>query len=79
MSKMKTSVPGLFPAYLEDGSDQKNQEYTFGGLADSFYEYLLKMWLFTGKSNNLYQKLYDEAITVRVLLISIDALYIIIS
>ena len=59
---MKTTIPGLFPAFLDESSSQPNEEYTMGGLADSFYEYLLKMWLYSGK--DMYKRLYDASVTV---------------
>lgn len=34
---------------------------TLGALADSFYEYLLKLWLLSGKQIPKYQRMYDEA------------------
>ena len=35
---------------------------TFGGLADSFFEYLLKTWIQGGKKESLYREMYDAAI-----------------
>jgi len=35
---------------------------TFGGRADSFYEYMLKLWLQSGKTEPKYRDAYDEAI-----------------
>ena len=32
-------------------------------MGDSFYEYLLKMWLFTGKRVEQYKRMYLEAVT----------------
>lgn len=37
-------------------------DYTFGGQADSFYEYLLKYWLYTGKRDKLHHEMYKKAI-----------------
>jgi mannosyl-oligosaccharide alpha-1,2-mannosidase len=33
---------------------------SFGALGDSFYEYLLKQWLFTGRTEPKYRRMYDE-------------------
>jgi mannosyl-oligosaccharide alpha-1,2-mannosidase len=33
-----------------------------GALSDSFYEYLLKMWLQGGKKETRWRKMYDEAV-----------------
>ena len=35
---------------------------TFGGGADSFYEYMLKQWLQGGKTEKKYRDMYDETI-----------------
>ncbi len=35
---------------------------TFGGSADSFYEYMLKLWLQGGKRDANYRKMYDDSI-----------------
>ena len=35
---------------------------TFGGRADSFYEYMLKLWLQGGKTESKYREMYDESI-----------------
>lgn len=36
-----------------------------GGLGDSFYEYLLKAWLMSDKSDDEGKKLYYDALQVR--------------
>ena len=38
-----------------------NQKYTFGAMADSTYEYMLKIWLQGGKKEPLYREMYDKA------------------
>lgn len=54
---------GMWPtlANRKNGRPSGNT-YTFGALADSFYEYLLKMWLQGGKKEPRWRKMYDEAI-----------------
>jgi len=32
-----------------------------GGSADSFYEYLMKLWILSGKTHDLYRNMYDKA------------------
>ncbi len=34
---------------------------TFGALGDSFYEYLLKVWVQGARSETLYRRIYDRA------------------
>lgn len=36
-----------------------------GGLGDSFYEYLLKAWLMSDRTDGEARKTYDDAIEVR--------------
>lgn len=35
-----------------------------GALGDSFYEYLLKAWLLSGKTDTTARKMYDDAVNV---------------
>lgn len=37
-----------------------------GGLGDSFYEYLLKAWLMSDKTDTEARKTYDDAIEVHL-------------
>lgn len=43
-------------------STSAGSKLTFGGEADSFYEYMLKLWLQGGKTEDKYRDMYDEAI-----------------
>jgi Glycosyl hydrolase family 47 len=38
-----------------------NDKITFGAMADSFYEYMLKVWLQGGKTEPMYRNMYDLA------------------
>jgi hypothetical protein len=59
---------GLYPYYLRlsNKSEPKpkfaNSKLTFGAMADSAYEYMLKMWLQGGKTESMYRDMYDKAI-----------------
>lgn len=62
---------GIFPVHvmLRSKMTGKRQQkwkdlghYTLGGNADSFYEYLLKRWLQSGKTDEESLRLYDNAI-----------------
>ena len=35
-----------------------------GALGDSFYEYLIKSWIMSGKTDNVARKMYDDAMRV---------------
>jgi len=53
---------GLFPIKVsnQDGSFVDSQ-ITFGALGDSFYEYLLKIWLQGGRKETWLRNMYDKA------------------
>jgi len=53
---------GLFPIKVSnhDGSFVDSQ-ITFGALGDSFYEYLLKVWLQGNRKENWLREMYDNA------------------
>eukprot|EP01112_Ceratiomyxa_fruticulosa_P004351 TRINITY_DN1486_c0_g2_i10.p1 TRINITY_DN1486_c0_g2~~TRINITY_DN1486_c0_g2_i10.p1 ORF type:complete len:541 (-),score=118.09 TRINITY_DN1486_c0_g2_i10:163-1785(-) len=50
---------GLYPVYVNPESGTFSRSLiTLGALGDSFYEYLLKVWLLTGKKEKLFQQMY---------------------
>ncbi|KAJ3325955.1 hypothetical protein HDV06_002340 [Boothiomyces sp. JEL0866] len=53
--------PGLFPTHVRTGSLEfdNNYKYGIGADVDSFYEYLLKIWISTGEPK--FRQWYDEA------------------
>ncbi|XP_033916883.1 mannosyl-oligosaccharide 1,2-alpha-mannosidase IA [Melopsittacus undulatus] len=54
---------GLYPNYLNPSSGQWGQHHvSIGGLGDSFYEYLLKAWLMTDKTDEEGKKMYYDAV-----------------
>ncbi|XP_034524946.1 mannosyl-oligosaccharide 1,2-alpha-mannosidase IA isoform X2 [Ailuropoda melanoleuca] len=54
---------GLYPNYLNPSSGQWGQYHvSVGGLGDSFYEYLLKAWLMSDKTDLEAKKMYFDAI-----------------
>lgn len=44
-----------------DTGNIRGGPYKFGALGDSFYEYMLKLWLQTGKSEKYLREMYDKA------------------
>eukprot|EP01114_Cavostelium_apophysatum_P016209 TRINITY_DN4558_c0_g1_i2.p1 TRINITY_DN4558_c0_g1~~TRINITY_DN4558_c0_g1_i2.p1 ORF type:complete len:765 (+),score=229.99 TRINITY_DN4558_c0_g1_i2:105-2399(+) len=54
---------GLYPVYLDPKSLQFRGDVSFGGLGDSFYEYLLKQYLLRGKqqSDRFLRRMYEES------------------
>ncbi|KAI8613857.1 glycoside hydrolase [Chytriomyces sp. MP71] len=60
LQSMTTFVPGLFPDWLNASSfDAPGQSFHLGGGADSYYEYLLKLWLSTGETK--FFQMYETA------------------
>ncbi|XP_042732143.1 mannosyl-oligosaccharide 1,2-alpha-mannosidase IA isoform X1 [Lagopus leucura] len=54
---------GLYPNYLNPSSGQWGQHHvSIGGLGDSFYEYLLKAWLMSDKTDEEGKKMYYGAV-----------------
>ncbi|XP_030626234.1 mannosyl-oligosaccharide 1,2-alpha-mannosidase IA [Chanos chanos] len=54
---------GLYPNYLNPNSGQWGQHHvSVGGLGDSFYEYLLKAWIMSDKTDEEGRRLYYDAL-----------------
>lgn len=54
---------GLYPLYLHPKTGKWGSvSHSIGGLGDSFYEYLLKHWLITGKKDTHVKDEYDAAV-----------------
>ncbi|KAM6906212.1 mannosyl-oligosaccharide 1,2-alpha-mannosidase IA [Lycodopsis pacificus] len=54
---------GLYPNYLNPNSGQWGQHHvSVGGLGDSFYEYLLKAWLMSDRTDEEAKKMYYDAL-----------------
>lgn len=55
---------GLYPIYISPETGQpQNRQITFGALGDSFYEYLIKVYVQGGmkKDVRMFRDMYDEA------------------
>lgn len=57
---------GLYPIYVSPQTGQPtNRQITFGALGDSFYEYLVKVWVQGGalaqSEDRFFRDMYDEA------------------
>jgi len=59
----KPALPGLFPLYLDTTGRSAGGRITLGGMGDSFYEYLMKIGLFTGNKVKKYRQVYDETVS----------------
>eukprot|EP01132_Coremiostelium_polycephalum_P002399 gene2399-2966_t len=68
MDKIESQIPGLYPHSVRfDASGFCNNEISLGAMGDSFYEYLLKMWIYYGNGKDpkaaRYQRMYMETAT----------------
>jgi hypothetical protein len=55
---------GLYPNFIRNyGSTPEfgNDKLTFGAMSDSFYEYMLKIWLQGGRMEQFYRDMYDKS------------------
>jgi len=54
---------GLYPLYVDNtGQLSTMAKISFGGMGDSFYEYLMKMNIYTQNRTPRYRKMYEAAI-----------------
>ncbi|KAI8056684.1 glycoside hydrolase [Syncephalis plumigaleata] len=61
VARMK-SLDGLLPTvFSSQATSLDTLGYTMGAMADSYYEYLLKRWLQSGKTDSSLRKRYDDA------------------
>jgi Glycosyl hydrolase family 47 len=64
MRRMKPSK-GLYPCLIQNRRDPPKfllDLISFGSGGDSFYEYMLKLWLQGGRVETVYREMYDESI-----------------
>lgn len=63
LNQLETTIPGLMPIILKPvDKKQDDTQYTLGGMADSYYEYLLKYWLLTNKKDSLHLEMYKKSV-----------------
>eukprot|EP01083_Nonionella_stella_P046762 125263_1 len=65
LSEMKLRYKGIFQSHIRVGDEKPREaggKFTFGAEADSFYEYLVKYWMMTGKTNEKLRTMYLDAI-----------------
>eukprot|EP00939_MAST-03C_sp_MAST-3C-sp1_P000143 g143.t1 len=57
------TLDGMWPTLMDrNNGHTSGSVYSFGALADSYYEYLLKVWLQGRKREPRYREMYDRAI-----------------
>ncbi len=64
MERMEGLRPphGLYPIYISaDTGQATTATVAFGALGDSFYEYLVKVWVQGGRREAMYRRMYDAS------------------
>jgi mannosyl-oligosaccharide alpha-1,2-mannosidase len=57
------TLEGMYPTMVNrDTGGGSGSVYSFGGLADSFFEYLLKMWLQGDRTEPRWREMYDASV-----------------
>lgn len=64
LSKLKSRYEGLLPNLIAANSVNQDGMYTVGGMADSYYEYLLKYYIQSGKTDQLHLSLLQASLEV---------------
>merc|ERR1719193_185785 len=63
LDKIRKPNGGLYPNYLDPQTGIWGTHHvSIGALGDSFYEYLLKSWIQTGKKDAQARRMYDNAV-----------------
>ncbi|KAJ1911984.1 hypothetical protein IWQ60_009878 [Tieghemiomyces parasiticus] len=59
----KLTIPGLYPVFMDPMTENfVPSDISFGAYGDSFYEYLIKRYIMTGRQESLYRDMYIESI-----------------
>ncbi len=54
--------PGLYPLYADPNSGKwTSSQVALGALGDSFFEYLVKVWLLRGRKDDWLKAIYDQS------------------
>jgi len=56
-------LAGQFPVYITPNGELSKKHVSWGAMGDSGYEYLLKLWILTGKKNEQLRKMYVDSTT----------------
>ncbi|CAG8475060.1 8593_t:CDS:2 [Funneliformis caledonium] len=63
LDKARKEIPGLYPLYINIESGKfTSHQISFGAMGDSFYEYLIKQYVYVGGAIDQYRRMYEESI-----------------
>eukprot|EP00873_Tetraselmis_striata_P026257 jgi/Tetstr1/446521/TSEL_034047.t2 len=53
---------GLLPIYINPATGEfSTQQVSFGAMGDSYYEYLLKVWILFGKNDDMFHDMWERS------------------
>jgi len=61
MEHINQPLPGQFPVYITKSGGRAKNAVSWGAMGDSGFEYLLKLWILTGKRNEQYRRMYVQS------------------
>ncbi|GAB5355957.1 hypothetical protein AAMO2058_000249600 [Amorphochlora amoebiformis] len=63
LDQLETPVKGLYPSLISPKNGRPtSRRVSFGGMGDSWYEYLLKSWLLSSRQVDKYKRMYVETL-----------------
>ncbi|KAJ2610073.1 hypothetical protein H4S08_003773 [Coemansia sp. RSA 1365] len=63
LDKAHKPYKGLYPIWVDiDSGKLVSGQITFGGRGDSWYEYMIKQYIYSRRSNDQYRRMYEESI-----------------
>ncbi|KAJ2368342.1 hypothetical protein IW150_005434, partial [Coemansia sp. RSA 2607] len=63
LDETEKPYPGLYPIWIDiESGNLTSGQITFGGQGDSWYEYMLKQYIFSHKKVDQYRRMYVESI-----------------
>ncbi|KAJ1732816.1 hypothetical protein LPJ61_001875 [Coemansia biformis] len=63
LDRARKPYKGLYPIWVDISSGELvSGQITFGGMGDSWYEYLLKQYIYSRRAEDQYRRMYEESI-----------------
>ncbi|KAJ2898868.1 hypothetical protein IWW38_001195 [Coemansia aciculifera] len=63
LDKDEKPYKGLYPIWIDINSGKLTSgQITFGAQGDSWYEYMLKQYIYSGRTHDQYRRMYEESI-----------------
>ncbi|KAJ1741089.1 hypothetical protein LPJ79_003786 [Coemansia sp. RSA 1821] len=63
LDNAKKPYKGLYPIWIDTSSAELTSgSITFGGMGDSWYEYMIKQYIYSRREHDQYRRMYEESI-----------------